>query len=78
MASVVAEAMLLAALGALIGAALVYLVLGGYSTSTFNDASGTQLGFAGRDAAATIPADRQRRRLAAPQRSSGLDIRKRS
>jgi putative ABC transport system permease protein len=45
-ASVVAEAILLAALGALIGAALVYLVLDGYSTSTFNEASGTQLGFA--------------------------------
>ena len=41
-----ATAAALAALGALIGAALVYLVLDGYSTSTFNDASGTQLSFA--------------------------------
>jgi putative ABC transport system permease protein len=44
-ASVLVEAMLLALLGGLIGALLVYLALDGYATSTFNDASSTQVAF---------------------------------
>jgi putative ABC transport system permease protein len=44
--SVLAEAMLLALIGGLIGAVVVYLALDGYSAATFNDASSTQLAFA--------------------------------
>ena len=43
--SVLVEAMLLALVGGLAGALLVYLALDGYATSTFNDASSTQVAF---------------------------------
>jgi putative ABC transport system permease protein len=44
--SVLAEAMLLALAGGILGAAFVYLVFDGYATSTFNGASGAQVAFA--------------------------------
>lgn len=44
--SVIVEAMLLATLGGLIGAAIVYFALDGYSSATFNNASGSELAFA--------------------------------
>ncbi len=44
--SVLAEAMLLAVAGSLLGAALVYLGFDGYASSTFNGASGSQIAFA--------------------------------
>jgi putative ABC transport system permease protein len=44
--SVLIEALLLAFIGGILGAAFVYLLLDGYATSTFNGASGAQVAFA--------------------------------
>lgn len=43
--SVVLEAMVLATIGGVIGTALVYFMVDGYATSTFNGASGSQIAF---------------------------------
>ena len=43
--SVMVESMLLALAGGLVGALLVYLALDGYATSTYNNASSTQVAF---------------------------------
>ncbi len=44
--SVLVEAMLLATLGGIAGALLVYLAFDGYAATTFNNTSGAQVGFA--------------------------------
>jgi putative ABC transport system permease protein len=52
--SVLTEAMLLAALGGLIGAGVVYLLFDGYAMTTHNDAAGAQLAFAFRVSPALV------------------------